>query len=156
MPVWVTLRRARADFLGLNDKCDPEKLLTEAFAFLLSTMQYLHRYPWYFGATAATKVPSLCPRWLTYIGFVSSYFPGARRANTIRCFLLFVGFATGRCGPFGDKWRGCSCIHHFTARDNGGKSSSVLVSSANREPLIGEALAHHVLDVVIEGRTCLW
>lgn len=42
MPVWVTLRRARADFLGLNDKCDPEKLLTEAFAFLLSTMQYLH------------------------------------------------------------------------------------------------------------------
>ncbi|EWY94410.1 hypothetical protein FOYG_07160 [Fusarium oxysporum NRRL 32931] len=23
-----------------------------------------------------------------------------------------VGFATGRCGPFGDKWRGCSCIHH--------------------------------------------
>lgn len=108
------------------------------------------------GATAATKVPSLCPRWLTYIGFVSSYFPGARRANTIRCFLLFVGFATGRCGPFGDKWRGCSCIHHFTARDNGGKSSSVLVSSANREPLIGEALAHHVLDVVIEGRTCLW
>ncbi|EXM10716.1 hypothetical protein FOIG_00689 [Fusarium odoratissimum NRRL 54006] len=155
MPVWVTLRRARADFLGLNDKCDPEKLLTEAFAFLLSTMQYLHIHG-NLAPLQQQRSPPYVLDGLHIIGFVSSYLPGARRANTIRCFLLFVGFATGRCGPFGDKWRGCSCIHHFTARDNGGKSSSVLVSSANREPLIGEALAHHVLDVVIEGRTCLW
>lgn len=152
MPVWVTLRRARADFLGLNDKCDLGKLLTEAYAF------FIIYCPWQFGATAATKVPSP--------GYVLD-------GLHIWVRIIFISLAQGARIPFDVSYclsglrradavlsaisgGGCSCIHHFTVRDNGGKSSSVLVSSANREPLIGEALAHHVLDVVIEGRTYLW
>lgn len=154
MPVWVTLRRARTDSLGLNDKCGMEKLLTEAVS------RYLYSIHGDLAPLQQQRSPPyLCPWWLTCIGFVSYYFPGARRANNLPFDVFYYclsGLRRADAVLSAMSGGGCSCIHHFTVRYNGGKSSSVLVSPANREPLIGEALAHHVLDVVIEGRTCLW